>query len=308
MSDLHNISNRGGICRKRVPITSLGTPLPMCLHEPPNQSSVFARQNPALDQIAKEPTYSSNSSSQSESDQWSALESGTAALVGSGQLAVTRVPIPGTQNLFLELKPQGYVPPSGSTSSIFLQSPDGKNHLRLDYGYNKATGKVDYHWNQKGTFSQFGIKDHTPVSSQSQAAIAHKGAKFFRFAGKAFVVVGAAADVYSVVVAKKKLRQTARVLSGWGGAWAGCKLVGAGGAAGGGALGSAAGGIGAAPGSAIGGAVGCSIGGVGGYFSFSWAAGEAYDWIEETYFEEVPETKESSQGPQTNSSTPTTKP
>ena len=104
--------------------------------------------------------------------------------------------------------------------------------------------------------------------------------------------MGAAADVYSVVVAKKKIRQAARVLSGWGGAWAGCKLVGAGGAAAGGAIGSGGAGVGAAPGAAIGGFGGCLIGGVGGYFSASWAAGEVYDLIEEIYFEEVPPVSE----------------
>ena len=31
------------------------------------------------------------------------------------------------------------------------------------------------------------------------------------------------------------------------------------------------------------------VGGAGGYFGASWAAGELYDYVEETYFEPVPE-------------------
>lgn len=262
----------------------LGSPLPLSLHESPDQSSVFARQNVALACSTELPDASVSTES-TDSEDWSLLESGTAIAVGAGQAAVTRIPIPDSQGLFLELKPQGHVPPGGSTSSIFIQSPDGKRQLRLDYGYNKATKQTDFHWNQKGTFQQFGIADHTPAGSN--AALAHKGAKLFRVAGRAFVVLGAAADVYSVVVAKKKIRQAARVLSGWAGAWAGCKLLGAGGAAAGGTVGAGAAGAGAAPGAAIGGFGGCVIGGVGGYFSASWAAGEAYDLIEEIYFEEV---------------------
>lgn len=292
MSDQQNIANRGGISRRRIPVAGLGPPLPISLHEAPNQSSVFARQNVGLCQLPADsgPTFQAENVTASEVDEWSLLESGSAVLVGSGQAAIVRIPIPNSQGLYLELKPQGHVPPGGSTSSIFIQSPDAKRQLRLDYGPNKATGRTDYHWNQKGTFQQFGISDHTPAGSG--AAAAHRGAKFFRFAGRAFVIVGAAADVYSVVVAKKKIRQAARVLSGWGGAWAGCKLVGAGGAAAGGAIGSGGAGVGAAPGAAIGGFGGCLIGGVGGYFSASWAAGEVYDLIEEIYFEEVPPVSE----------------
>ena len=39
----------------------------------------------------------------------------------------------------------------------------------------------------------------------------------------------------------------------------------------------------------MGGVAGCIIGGIGGYVGASWVAGEAYDWVEETFFEPVPE-------------------
>jgi hypothetical protein len=39
----------------------------------------------------------------------------------------------------------------------------------------------------------------------------------------------------------------------------------------------------------VGGIGGCVVGGIGGYFGASWAAGELYDWVEETFFEPLPE-------------------
>ena len=43
------------------------------------------------------------------------------------------------------------------------------------------------------------------------------------------------------------------------------------------------------PGTAVGGVGGCIAGGIGGYIGAEWAAGELYDWVEETYFESLPE-------------------
>jgi hypothetical protein len=202
--------------------------------------------------------------------------------VGTGSAAVARIPIPGTNGLSVELSPRGYKPRTGSTSSLFLQDPTGKRHLRLDYGYNKTTGKLDYHWNQQGTLKDFKITNHTPAGKAGEALF--KGARYFKYAGRALVVAGAAMDAYSIVVAKKRIRQVAKVAAGWGGAWAGCKIVGAGGAA----IGSAIPGAGTAGG----GIVGCAVGGIGGYVGGSWVAEKAYDHIEETYFEPLPETRQ----------------
>jgi hypothetical protein len=96
------------------------------------------------------------------------------------------------------------------------------------------------------------------------------------------LIAGAAIDIYSIVVAKKRWRQVAKVVAGWTGAWAGCEGIGALGAAGGTAVEPGVG-------TAVGGVAGCIIGGIGGYIGASWAAGEVYDWVEETYFEPVPE-------------------
>ncbi len=186
----------------------------------------------------------------------------------------TPIPVPGTNGLFIEFAPRNYK--GVSTSRLFIQDVTGKRVLRLDYGYNKITGVQDYHWNQKGTFADFGIADHTPVGSSGEALF--KAATYFRYAGRVFLVAGIAMDAYSIVVAKKRWRQVARVAAGWAGAEAGCAVVGGWGA-GGGTVAEPGGGT------AVGGIAGCIVGGVGGYFGASWAAGEVYDLVEETLFE-----------------------
>lgn len=231
-------------------------------------ATVQAKDDPAKTTVAAD-----------EKDQDSSV-SGSAALVGTGVSAVARVPVPGSGGLFVELKPRGWVPKGGSTSTLFIQDVTGKRHLRLDYGYNVKSGKIDYHWNQKGTFNNFGIPDHGPAGAAGEAL--YRGAKYLRYGGRVLLVVGLAVDVYSIVVAKKKWRQVARVAAGWAGAWAGCEGVGALGA-GGGSL------VEPGLGTAIGGIGGCIVGGIGGYAGASWAAGHAYDWIEETFFEPLPE-------------------
>jgi len=198
-----------------------------------------------------------------------------------GQAAVVRIPIPGQNGLCIELRPRGYVPAGGSTSTLFFQDTTGKRHLRLDYGYNVKTKTIDYHWNQKGVAANFGILDHTPVGRVG--AVAYRAAKYFRYGGRVLLVVGIAIDIVSIVRASNPLRRASQVVAGWAGAWAGCELVGSGGAAVGSLatpLGTAAGGVG-----------GCIIGGIGGYWLGSKAGGEVYDWAEGTMFVPLPQTR-----------------
>lgn len=157
----------------------------------------------------------------------------------------------------------------------------GRRHLRLDYGFNKGTGLIDFHWNQSGTSAEFGIIDHTPAGRSGEAL--YRGAKYLKYGGRILLVVALGVDVYSVVVAKKRWRRGVRVLAGWGGAWTGCEVVGAGGAAAGTAVEPGGG-------TAIGGFLGCMVGGVAGSAGASWVTGKAYDWIEETFFEPLSET------------------
>lgn len=89
-------------------------------------------------------------------------------------------------------------------------------------------------------------------------------------------------DLYSIVVAKKRLRQTLKVLAGWEGAALGAETVGALGAEGGTFIEPGGG-------TAVGAILGGIVGGIGGYWGASWAAGKAYDYVEETFFERLPE-------------------
>ena len=198
-----------------------------------------------------------------------------------GQASVVRVPVPGTNGLAIEFRPRGHVPSGGSTSTLFVQNAAGRRTLRLDYGYNVNTKSINYHWNQKGTYANFGITDHTPTGRAGK--VAYKSAKYFRYAGRVLIIAGAAVDVYSVVKANRPLRRATEVVSAWALAWAGCKVVGAGGAA----LGSAAPGLG----TTAGGVTGCIIGGIGGYFGGEALGGEVYDWAEGTIFTPLPETQ-----------------
>ncbi|HXT30767.1 MAG TPA: hypothetical protein VN716_15840 [Vicinamibacterales bacterium] len=196
-----------------------------------------------------------------------------------GQASVVRIPVPGTNGLCIELRPRGWVPKSGSTSTLFFQDASGGRHLRLDYGYNVKTRTIDYHWNQKGTHADFGIADHSPAGTSGE--VAYKAARYFRYAGRVLVVAGVAIDIVSIVRASNPIRRASQVVAGWAGAWAGCEVVGGGGAA----LGLLASPLG----SAVGGIGGCIIGGIGGYYGGSLIGGEVYDWAESTFFTPLPE-------------------
>jgi hypothetical protein len=200
-------------------------------------------------------------------------------LYAIGQAGIVRIPVPGTNGLCIELSPRGWVPKSGSTSTLFFQDPTGKRHLRLDYGYNVKSKTIDYHWNQKGTQAEFGIADHTPVGQAGE--VAYNAARYFRYAGRVLIVVGVAVDVVSIVQASRPMRRASQVVAAWAASWAGCEAVGAGGAA----LGTLASPIG----TAIGGIGGCIIGGIGGYYGGSVLGGDVYDWAENTFFSPLPE-------------------
>ena len=190
-----------------------------------------------------------------------------------------RIPVPGTNGLAIELRPRGWIPKAGSTSTVFIQGLDGKNHLRLDYGFNVKAQSVDYHWNQKGTHSNFGIADHRTAGKFGSSL--YKGAKYFKYAGRVLVLVGVALDVVSIVQASRPLRRTAQVITAWTAAGIGCRAVGTGGAA----LGTF---IEPGGGTIVVGALSCIAGGIGGYFAGEKIGGVIYDWAEGTFFTPLP--------------------
>ena len=211
---------------------------------------------------------------------WDVPQSG-AVPVGTGMASIVRIPIPGTNGLCIELSPRGWTPQGGSTSTLFFQDRSGGRHLRLDYGYNVKSGAIEYHWNQKGTFSTFGLRNHAPATRGAGAM--YYTAKYFRYAGRALLVAGMTMDAISIVAADRPLRRTAEVVAGWAGAWAACKIVGAG-------LGAAGTVIAPGPGTAIGGIGGCIVGGIGGYVGGSMLGAQVFDWAEGTIFTPLPET------------------
>ena len=198
--------------------------------------------------------------------------------VSLGLGSMIRIPVPGTKGLAIELAPRGWTPKGGSTSSLFFQDVTGKRHLRLDYGFNKNSGMVEWHWNQKGVADVFGITNHTSVGAAEQ--MLGTAAKYYKYAGRTLLVVGVAVDAYSIVVSSKPLRRTFQVVSAWAAATAGCEAVGAGGAW----LGTA---VTPGLGTAIGGFVGCAVGGFIGYTTAESATGYLYDWAEGTVFAKI---------------------
>lgn len=193
-----------------------------------------------------------------------------------GAPTVIRIPIPGSNRLAIEFWPRNYA--GKSTSVLFFQDAAGKRVLRLDYGYNPKTKTVDYHWNQKGTFEAFGVVDHTPAGMAGE--LLYKGAQYYRFAGRAFLVIGIGMDAYSIMVSSQPLRQGIKVISGWGAGLVTGEALGAGGAE----VGLLAGPIGSAVLGTVGGAVGFFIG----YESASAVSAKVYDWADGTFFTKLP--------------------
>lgn len=207
-------------------------------------------------------------------------------MAGAGAGSVLRIPVPGTQGLCIQLDaPGGY---KGSTSTLFFVENPGKKfgrQLRLDYGpYKLPSGQqaVGYHWNQSQTHQVFGLSDHAPATGVSPSL--YRAARYYRYAGRFLGIAGVTLDAVSIVQADKPLRRATEVVAGWAGAWAGCKVVGAGGGAAGFWAGSEFPIVGNAAGAAIGSIGGCILGGAGGYWVGSTVAGIAYDWAEDTNF------------------------
>lgn len=203
------------------------------------------------------------------------------ALVGPGIASYARIPVPGTQGLVLSLRP----PPNwrgGSTSTIFIQNPDdtrfGKPFLRLDYGKNKSTRAVDYHWNIDGKAARQafpGITNHMPAGATGKAI--YTAARAFRVAGRVFIVTGAALDGISILTADRPWRRSLQVVTTWEAASVLATQVGRAGAA----VGTM---VEPGGGTMIGGAIGAIVGGFIGYYTANAAAGMLYDWAENTRF------------------------
>ncbi len=202
-------------------------------------------------------------------------------LVGPGIASYARVPVPGTRGLVLSLRP----PPNwrgGTTSTIFIQNSEdtrfGKPFLRLDYGPNKSTRAIDYHWNIDGKAARQafpGITNHMPAGARGKAI--YEAAKAFRVAGRVFIVTGAVLDGISILTADRPWRRGLQVVTAWEAASVLATQVGRAGAAAGTIVEPGAG-------TMIGGGIGAIVGGFIGYTTANAAAGVLYDWAENTHF------------------------
>jgi len=198
--------------------------------------------------------------------------------VAAGLGSAVRIPVPGTRGLAIELRPRGWTPKGGSTSALFIQDLTGKRHLRLDFGFNKNSQIFEWHWNQKGTSADFGITNHTSAGQAEQ--ILGRAATIYKYAGRAVLAVGAAADLYSIVTSSQPLRRSIQVVTGWAAAGEGCKVLGAGGAS----LGTA---VAPGVGTAVGGFLGCSAGAFIGYLLAEQTSGHLYDWATGATFSQL---------------------
>lgn len=164
-----------------------------------------------------------------------------------------------------------------ATSEVYLNRNNPGTRwkgLRLDHGPNTVTGNTDWHWNQKGAGSAFGVVDHQVATSAERNL--GRVMKVAKPLGRAAMVVGAVVDGASLYREARTSARTgnwkntevegARIAGGWTGAWAGAEA--------GGTLGATIGAFGGPVGIAVGGAVGGFVGGALGYWGGS-KAGQA---------------------------------
>jgi hypothetical protein len=188
-------------------------------------------------------------------------------------VSIVRIPVPIGKNLYLELRPRNFK--GKSTSTIFIQDAS-KRHIRLDYGYNKRTGSVDYHWQQeKGLSETFKITNHQPAGKWGKWL--YRLGKTTKYIGRIFVVFALITDIYHITIAEKPLRRASRATGGWVIGIRGCKQVGSWGAAFGYRLHPLFGTI-------ILGGLGCVAGGIGGGYLGDRMGSEVYDLAETGYY------------------------
>jgi len=125
----------------------------------------------------------------------------------TGVASVARIPIPGSNGLCLELRPRGPIPPAGSTSTVFFQDLTGHRQLRLDYHLIHETQTIDYHWNQQRTYATFGVSNHQPASLAAEHL--YRFAKYFKWMGRTFLILGVALVAETNVRSTTPLRRAA---------------------------------------------------------------------------------------------------
>lgn len=159
-----------------------------------------------------------------------------------------------------------------------LPTPKEWKGLRLDYGYNKKTTGINWHWNQSGTGSTFKTTDGVVITDHelltNTEKVLGKTLKVVKPLARTSLVIGVGLDAYSLTKEVNKSSTTgnwkntsiesARIAGGWTGAYLGAETLGS--------LGASMGVVAGPVGIAIGGATGGFVGGTLGYFSGSSVA------------------------------------
>ena len=139
-----------------------------------------------------------------------------------------------------------------------------------------ATPHSFYHINQGGMHGLFGQSNHVPIPPAHIPQA--RALRYIKIGGRVFLVVGVFVDSYTLTSSviesvergtpRPAIAQAVRTVGGWGGAWAGAKLLCGGTAAGGALVGVSETGIGAVL-LCLGGGL---VGGIAGYFGADWIA------------------------------------
>ena len=195
--------------------------------------------------------------------------------IGIGMVGKIRASI-GRGYIWSTKSPSSYTKKSSSVIQVYKKT-NSNSGFRLDAPHSTKTGLLDWHWNQKGVYSDFGISNHALASPVMKNF--GKVAKLTKGVSRTLLPLGVATDAYSIYTAEDKIRETTKVSGGWAGALAGAKLGASGGAIAGAAAGVPFAGVGAGPGAAVGGFIGGIAGGIGGYISGSAATGAIYDYF-----------------------------
>jgi hypothetical protein len=113
------------------------------------------------------------------------------------QPCVVHIPVPGSNGLCLVLQPRTRVPASGSAAALYLHYAAEGQHLRLDYGYSNRTRAVYYHWQHDRTHADVALTRRR--CDRDRGRVACSGVRYYRYRGRALLVVGRAIDEISVV-------------------------------------------------------------------------------------------------------------
>jgi hypothetical protein len=200
-----------------------------------------------------------------------------AVRVTGGKIAIAHIPIPGTNGLFVELRPRGHAASTGPASTLYVRDLTRGQQLRLDFSYQPADRRLQYHWSPYGSLDDLTADDASAHKRGEPGA--YSAAKQYRCAGRDLILLGLPVDAYRIVIARPWWRQATREVAGWLGTWSvfdatevwgpppprpgkpGVETL--------------------IPDTQA----GASQGPVGA----AWSPGEAYDWVEEIALEAVPE-------------------